>query len=83
MSCSRTQRSGAVEARTLGLESSTLPLSHCASNGWEPGKVSDTGWRSSMFLGGGGYVRGSTKKKLFNMAVLECKKEPCVKEYFE
>ena len=30
VSCSRTQHSDAGEARTLGLESSTLPLSHCA-----------------------------------------------------
>ena len=30
VSCSRTQCSDAGEARTRGLESSTLPLSHCA-----------------------------------------------------
>ena len=30
MSCSRTKHSDAGEARTLGLESSTLPLSHYA-----------------------------------------------------
>ena len=31
--CSRAQHSDASEARTLGLESSTLPLSHCAPIG--------------------------------------------------
>ena len=30
MPCSRTQRSDGCEAQTLGLESITLPLSHCA-----------------------------------------------------
>ena len=29
MSCSKTQHSGDFEARNRGLESSTLPLSHC------------------------------------------------------
>ena len=39
LSCPRTQSSDAIEAQTRSLESSTLPLSHCAPEN-QDGKIS-------------------------------------------